>query len=80
MCARTGTAILARSDATATVAVHGCRLMLGDGSVRFAVFGQLKFESFKGVQVNFHVDSPPLILTLNDAVPLNVITGNLSAR
>ena len=52
--------------------------MFGDSSVSFAVFGKLEFKSFKGVNVNFHLSSPPFMLTLNDAVPLNAITRNLS--
>ena len=56
------------------------RPMLSDSSVLFAVLGKFEFESFKGVHIHFHVCSPSLMLTLNDVVPLNAITGNLSTR
>lgn len=63
-----------------TNAVVAQRPMLSDSSVLFAVLGKFEFESFKRVHIHFHVCSPSLMLTLNDAVPLNAITGNLSTR
>ncbi|MBR4383376.1 MAG: hypothetical protein IKP64_07445 [Selenomonadaceae bacterium] len=70
--ARASTFTAAVTGALATV--HICRFMLGDSSIRFGVLGKFEFENFKRVQIHFHADSPPFMLTLNDAVPLNAIT------
>ena len=48
----TGTSRAANYRATCTAWIN--RFVLGDSSVGFAVFGKLEFESFKGVNVNFH--------------------------